>query len=173
MGKIDRIKYRSDYTSMKIRTLEEGEWTGIPEVISGSIYLTDALVYKDSRLLSINCNYFLKLLEIKKFEDYILKYITKDYFLLHSQLENYTPMQKIVQFFKIKMDSLVENKRDQRDFVIDITQESLADFLGFARETINRNLKILEKKGIISISRGRIKIKNMEELNKLCEIDNT
>ncbi len=164
-GRIDKIKYRADYSSIKIRTLQRDDWSGIPEVLSNATYLTDAIAYANSQLLSIAKNNFLKLLEIKKFENNILKYMSKDYFFLHSHLEHYTPLQKIIEFLKIHVNETDSIKN--RIITIDITQEKLADFLGFTRETINRNLKTLEKRRIISISRGKIEIKNILELEKL------
>ncbi len=152
-GSIDQIKYRTDFSTAKIGVLQEGDWTGIPEVLSNAPYLADAITSAHSQLLSIAKANFTRLLEIKKFEEYILRYISKSYFALHSQLEYHTPMQKLIEFFKLHAE-----EPGKKPITINITQDSLADFLGFARETINRNLKVLEKKGIISISRGKIKI---------------
>ena len=165
-GRIDKIKYRSDYSSIKIGTLQEDDWTGIPEVLANASYLSDAITYVNSKLLSISRNNFIKLLEIKKFENYILRYVSKSFFSLHSQLEHYTPLQKIIEFLKLNIDSADSSNAKTKNIVIDITQDNLSDFLGFTRETINRNLKVLEKKGVISISRGKIEINNAEELEK-------
>jgi CRP-like cAMP-binding protein len=47
-----------------------------------------------------------------------------------------------------------------------LTQKDLASLLGTTRETINRELKILRDRGIVSTSRNLITIHNLELLKR-------
>ncbi|MGL5694606.1 MAG: Crp/Fnr family transcriptional regulator, partial [Peptostreptococcaceae bacterium] len=51
--------------------------------------------------------------------------------------------------------------------VIYITHESIANHLGSAREAISRILKNFEKNNIIEVSRGKIKLLDIDKLNDL------
>ncbi len=50
-----------------------------------------------------------------------------------------------------------------------MTHEGLARELGSAREVISRELKGFERMGILTLSRGRLDVKNSEELEKLIQ----
>lgn len=54
--------------------------------------------------------------------------------------------------------------------VISKTHQQIADELGTAREVISRQLKRLEQKEIVSLSRGQIEITNKEALKQIAEI---
>ena len=54
--------------------------------------------------------------------------------------------------------------------VISKTNQQIADELGTAREVISRQLKRLEQKAIVSLSRGHIEITNKEALKQIAEL---
>ena len=54
--------------------------------------------------------------------------------------------------------------------VISKTHQQIADELGTAREVISRQLKRLEQKAIVSLSRGHIEITNKEALKQIAEL---
>ncbi|MFV9510125.1 Crp/Fnr family transcriptional regulator [Tepidibacillus sp. LV47] len=47
---------------------------------------------------------------------------------------------------------------------LSLTHQELANFIGAARENVNRMMSQLEKNGILTMKRGKICIKNLEEL---------
>jgi CRP/FNR family transcriptional regulator len=47
-----------------------------------------------------------------------------------------------------------------------LTHHQIADELGTSREVVSRILKDMENEGIITLSRGAIKIKDADALNK-------
>ncbi|HEY5562885.1 MAG TPA: Crp/Fnr family transcriptional regulator [Clostridiaceae bacterium] len=53
---------------------------------------------------------------------------------------------------------------------LDMTHEKIAIELGTAREVVSRLLKDFEKKNIVSLSRGRIIVKNKELLKKIAGV---
>jgi CRP/FNR family transcriptional regulator len=52
---------------------------------------------------------------------------------------------------------------------IEVTHESLAEEVGTAREVVSRHLKKMEAKGLLQLERGTVVIKNVVELDALCE----
>ncbi len=67
--------------------------------------------------------------------------------------------------------SLAENLGDKRentiDFNLNISHELIASFAGTTRETATRKLGELKSKGLIQTRYGRLKILNLNELNKI------
>ncbi|AGA68762.1 cAMP-binding protein [Desulfitobacterium dichloroeliminans LMG P-21439] len=63
---------------------------------------------------------------------------------------------------------LLSNSNDGRCPVY-ITHEGIARELGTAREVISRELKGFERVGILTLSRGRLDIKNSQELEKIIQ----
>lgn len=64
------------------------------------------------------------------------------------------------------LDRLSNNDNNQ----LELTHEKIAFELGTAREVISRILKNFEKKGILTLSRGKISIINIEELKKIVDM---
>lgn len=152
---------------MILGRIEPGEWLGLAEAISEGPYLIDAITEEKSEVMYIYKNNFKKLLEIPAFKEMILKYIARNFYSIHSNLETHTPMQKIVDFFTAKISSFGKRDKKSNNYIIDMTQEALAESIGFTRETVNKHLHFLQKRGIITISRGQIEITNYAELKKL------
>ncbi len=166
-GRINIIKYRSDESSVILNKLENGKWLGLAENIADGPYLTDALVDEKSELLCIQKNYFKSLLVISGFSRMILNTISLDYFSLHANLETNSPMQKIVRYLKAYTRTYKDQNDNSGSMMIEITQEDLAASIGFTRETVNKHLNDLQKKSVISLSRGKIEVINIAMLEKL------
>ena len=63
---------------------------------------------------------------------------------------------------------LIEESNLMNSNILNLTHEYIANHLGSSREVISRVLKKFEKNKILKLSRGRIKILNLEELSKIC-----
>jgi CRP/FNR family transcriptional regulator, cyclic AMP receptor protein len=166
-GRINIIKYRSDESSVILNKLEKGKWLGLPENIAEGPYLTDALVEEKSELLYIQKNYFKSLLDLPGFSRMILNTISFDYFSLHANLETNSPLQKIIKYLKAYICTYKDHNVNSGSMIIEITQEDLAASIGFSRETVNKHLSDLQKKNIISLSRGKIEVIDIAILEKL------
>jgi CRP/FNR family transcriptional regulator, cyclic AMP receptor protein len=166
-GRIDIIKYRSDESSVILNKFDQGRWLGLPENIAEGPYLTDALVEEKSELLYIQKNSFKSLLNLPGFSRMILKTISHDYFSLHANLETNSPLQKIIKYFKAYIRTYKDNNVNSGSMIIEITQENLAASIGFTRETVNKHLSDLQKKNIISLSRGKIEVIDIATLESL------
>lgn len=53
-----------------------------------------------------------------------------------------------------------------------LTNSELADYIGCARESVNRMLSTLKKAGVIHISEGCLTITNLDYLKKMCKCEN-
>lgn len=51
------------------------------------------------------------------------------------------------------------------------SQEELASLTGVTRETVNRHLQSWKRTGIISLGRGRVLIRDIDELRRLAKVD--
>ena len=158
-GLVKKIKYRSDYSSILVGRALSGDWLGLSEVILKGQYLVDVILEKESELIRISKRNLLVLLQNNFLKDIIIYHLSKNYYNIHSNLETYTPLEKIINFIKAKIE--LDNKKK---FIINITQENLAEIIGYTRETVNKSLKILENKKIINIKRGQIEVIDYNKL---------
>lgn len=90
-----------------------------------------------------------------------LKYIFKN---LYNKFENVIEGLEKISFDSIE-NRLISffNKRIEENNgakVIYTTHEKIAADIGTSREVVSRSLKVLERKGLVELSRGKIKIKN-------------
>jgi len=67
-----------------------------------------------------------------------------------------------------RLVALVESRhqaeKGDEQYDVHLTQRELASLIGVSRETINKELKILREKGIVSTARNAIKIRDLERL---------
>jgi CRP-like cAMP-binding protein len=63
-------------------------------------------------------------------------------------------------------ESLIHENNHGSSMELKLTQKDLASLLGTTRETVNRELKILRDRGIVSTSRNLITIHNLELLKR-------
>lgn len=166
-GTLKKIKYRADESSLVLEKAGPGEWLGLPEVIADGPYLTDAVTEELCELLCFSKINFKLLMKIPLFHNKLTEYLARHYYTLHANLESRSPLQKIVRFFRARIETFETRDRTTGNFIIEITQEALAESIGYTRETTNKHLKELEDKKVIRILRGRIEIVSSEELNRL------
>jgi CRP-like cAMP-binding protein len=166
-GEMKKIKTRADGTSLILGIVQEGGWLGLPEMLAEGLYLTDCVAEDGSEVLSLFRNQFNRFLRIPKFQDAVNKIIARDFYALHSYIDVTSPLRKITDFFRAKIETFREKDPVSKDWVINMTQDELAEIVGFTRETVNKHLKILESKGIIRIGRAQIMIMDLDQLIQL------
>ena len=120
---------------------------------NSSVIIIDSNFFKDFSSKNINVqNFFLNLTQNKLSEVMnVLEQVV--FFSLDNRLSNYL----INQYY-------LNNSND-----IYITHDSIANDLGSAREVISRMLKRFEKDNLVKLSRGVIKIIDIEKLKLLCK----
>ena len=60
------------------------------------------------------------------------------------------------------------NQPSQSGLTIEMTQEKIADILGMSRVQVTRELTELRRRGILTTTRGRMKITDLPALTSLC-----
>lgn len=105
--------------------------------------------------------------ELSKSNTHVLSFLLN---LTQDKLSNV--MQVLEQAVFFSLDSRISNLLiEQSNFtnsnVLYITHESIANHLGSAREAVSRILKKFEKNKIIEISRGKIKLLDIDALKNL------
>lgn len=163
-GKIKKIIYKADETSMVIGRSTSGDWIGFSEVLLKGPYLFDAVPEEQSRILLISARNLNTLLQMAGFKDGALNAMAREYYQIHSELGAPSPYEKIVNFLQARMKSFVKKDKKTGHFIVEVTQEALAESIGFTRETVNKYLHELQEKGVISLARGCIKVIKPEEL---------
>ena len=121
-----------------------------------------AIVEKDCEILSVSAE---KLREwMKKYDlwsEYIYNYLSKVLVNVIKIIEN-------ISFKKIDVRILeyLVGQYLQKGKQLILTHQQIAFDIGTAREVVSRSLKELESLSLISLSRGKIIINNLSELNR-------
>ncbi|MGB3639038.1 MAG: Crp/Fnr family transcriptional regulator [Rivularia sp. (in: cyanobacteria)] len=94
--------------------------------------------------------------------------------LLSLRLSNVIEIVEEVAFRRMdcRIASYLLIRSDSSAQTILITHEEIAQELGTSREVVSRILKTFEKKGLLSLSRGMIRLKNWDELGKVAKLGN-
>lgn len=166
-GKIRKVKWREDSTSVVLEKVEAGSFLGLAEIIFDELYLIDAITEEESGLLYIHKTNFIDLMLMDKFKKIIIKELARAYCSLHRQLEVHTPLQKIIRYIKIVVETFEEKDPKSNNYVINITQENLAEAIGVTRETVNKYLRQLQDIKPVKILRGRIEVLNLEKIKDI------
>lgn len=118
-----------------------------------SVIIIDSIFFKEIASKNLGIQTFLLELTQNKLSEimWVLEQVV--FFNLDYRLANYL----INQYY-------LDNTTD-----ICITHDTIANNLGSAREVISRMLKRFEKDNIVEVSRGHVKIVNLEKLKLLCK----
>ena len=102
--------------------------------------------------------------------------IWQDYIfgLLSQRLANVIEIVEEVAFRRMdsRIASYLVKIGDNNAETIQITHEEIAQELGTSREVVSRILKTFEKQRLLCLSRGKIQLKNWEELEKIAKFNN-
>lgn len=95
--------------------------------------------------------------------------------LLSLRLSNVIEIVEEVAFRRMdcRIASYLLIRSDSSAPTILITHEEIAQELGTSREVVSRILKTFEKKGLLSLSRGMIRLKNWDELGTIAKLGNS
>lgn len=67
---------------------------------------------------------------------------------------------------RLIMDMINDFGNKQNEFVLDISQKDLADFIGTSRETVSRTLSEFRKNNLVELSNSKLIVKDIEGLKK-------
>lgn len=157
-GRARVLKHRADGSSFILGNLEGGGWIGLPEAVAGVPLLADGLAEAGSAFLSVGAPSFLKICQNLEMGIYLQKELALGACRLHGQFEDRTPLEKIKKFLTLRGGADLKKSPTPGPAVIEITQEQLAEVVGFTRETVNRTLKELEDAAVLRLERGKISV---------------
>ncbi len=123
-----------------------------------------AQIEKDARLLALPGYIFEDLMQGNaRFRQFIFKKLLStigDLMMLTEEVTFHSINKRLANFLLVEKDK-------QRKEALTITHESIGHELGTAREVISRMLKEFEKKGWVSLSRGKITLVDIEALREI------
>lgn len=155
-GRARLLKHRGDGSSFFLGNLEGGGWLGLPEAVAGVPLLADGLAEAGCALLSLGAPSFIKICQSPEMGFYVQRELALGACRLHGQFEDRTPLEKIKKFLTLRGGADKKRSEASAPAVIEITQEQLAEVVGFTRETVNRTLKDLEDAAVLRLERGKI-----------------
>ena len=161
-GRLRKLKYLADESSVKIGTLHPGDWIGIAELLLKTEFLFDTIAEADSIILSVSSSDFAGLMETDGFPDVALRRLSRDVVLLHRSMELNTSRSRIIRLLQERTEFL-----NNDEAAVYMTQEKIAEETGITRETVNRFLKELEKLEVVEAGRGVIRIIDIDELDRM------
>lgn len=150
--------------------LDEGEFLGEMSLLDGLPRSADAAALEDSQLYVLNRKDFLPFL-IQN-DSAVLAVL----FALSMRLRRTDERLAEMCFLNLparlaqRLVKMVElqaiNEQNPNEYILKISQQELGNILGVSRESINKELKNLRDKSILSTSRNCIRIQNLASLKK-------
>lgn len=157
---------RGDEVTLAV--LSDGDFFGEMALLDNLPRSTDAVALEDTQLYVLNRSDFLSFL-IQN--EHAIRAIIE---VLSLRLRRTDDMVAEVCFLNVparlakRLVTLVESRhqadRDGQQYRVHLTQRELASLIGVSRETINKELKVLRQKGIVSTARSSITILDLERL---------
>jgi CRP-like cAMP-binding protein len=165
-----KISVSKRHNQMTLAILGRDEFLGEMALLDGQPRSADAVSTEQSSLYALNRKDFLSFLMTSEHAIHAVlsalsirlrktdNQLTEMYFLnVHARLG-----KKLVEL----IESRPSNVKNDPDHILNITQDELGHLVGVSRESINKALKILRKKGILSTSRNTIRIHNLDLLKQ-------
>ena len=166
-GRIVRLKNRVDGSVTSIGNAESGDWLGLAESLLNCPYLYDAETTMETDALVFSTRSFREVAKISSMKDVFVEYLAKSVYTLHSQIELNAPYYRLIQYILANSPKMIG---DESNKTLKATQDEIAQFIGTTRETVNKYLQELQRKGLILVNRGSIDILELDALQVEIEI---
>lgn len=160
-GCVRTVMYRSDETMVELGKSTAGDWLGLSEAILDGPYLCDAIAEESSVLAAFPRSAFERILAMSGMREHSLREMARRYYVLHARVELAQPFDRLVRF-------LLDRCPGEGPSEVKCTQEEIADAIGAARETVNRQLARLEAQGVLRTGRGAVTVVDGAGLRRLC-----
>ncbi len=155
---------------MTLAILGQGEFLGEMALLDGQPRSADAIALEDSYLYSLNRKDFLSfLVNNEKAVHAVLSSLSvrlrkTDTLLAEMCFLNLSLrlVQKLVELAQLQPP----DEKNPNECTLQVSQQELGNILGVSRESINKELKHLRDKGIVSTSRNCIHIRDLASLKK-------
>jgi CRP/FNR family cyclic AMP-dependent transcriptional regulator len=165
-----RISLSRQMDVVTLAILGQGEFLGEMALFDGLPRSADAIALEDSYLYALNRKDFLSfLVNNEKAVHAVLSSLSirlrkTDALLAEMCFLNLSLrlVQKLVEFAQQQQP----DEKNPNECTLRVSQQELGNILGVSRESINKELKHLRDKGIVSTSRNCIHIHNLASLKK-------
>jgi CRP/FNR family transcriptional regulator, cyclic AMP receptor protein len=162
------LSRRLDNVTLAI--LCQGEFLGEMALLDDLPRSADAIAMEDSQLYVLNRKDFLSFLSNNGHTVYaVLNSLSRRLRKTDDQLAEMCFLNLSARMAK-RLVELAETQEPERDkpgvYDLKMSQQELGNILGVSRESINKELKILRNKGVVSTSRNSIHIHDLESLKK-------
>ncbi len=165
-----RISLSRQMDVVTLAILGQGEFLGEMALLDGLPRSADATALEDSYLYALNRKDFLSfLINNEKAVHAVLASLSirlrkTDTLLAEMCFLNLSVrlVQKLVEFAQQQPPG----EKNPNECTLKVSQQELGNILGVSRESINKELKHLREKGLVSTSRNSIHIHNLASLKK-------
>jgi CRP/FNR family cyclic AMP-dependent transcriptional regulator len=165
-----KISLSRQMDAVTLAILGQGEFLGEMALLDGLPRSADAIALEDSYLYALNRSDFLSfLINNEKAVHAILSSLSMrlrktDNLLAEMCFLNLTVRlaHKLVELSELQ----APDENNPNEYKLKISQKELGNILGVSRESINKELKYLRKKGVVSTSRNYIQIHHLASLKK-------
>jgi len=169
-----RVQIRAlgpDGRELILNVIERGEVFGEIALLDGRERSADAVAMTRCRLLVIDRRDFVPFLRANP--DTTLNLMT----ILCDRLRRTTEQVEDLMFLNLPSrlaKTLLAQVRDRREpapgrIVIDLSQRMLANFIGFSRESVNKQLAQWQREGVVALAEGRIEILDAATLERCAD----
>jgi len=169
-GKVKIVIGSEDGEEIILAIFSVGDFFGEMSLLDGMPRSADAVAIEDTEVMMLNHREFINfLIGNEQAIRSILQSLSMRLRKTDDMLED-TCFLNISDRVRKKLLELAESYgiEEKKSILIDldITQRELAGMVGATRESVNKSLRILREKGIISTEGGRIRIHNLSLLRK-------
>ncbi len=164
-GAIRPVKRRVGASDVVLPPATAGDWVCLAEMISGAPVQADYSCAGDSAVLAFGERNLGLLRSSPGVEPWISLCLARECAGLGAFLATGGPLERIASFLL----SMRRRLAGLESSSVSVTQAEIANSLGLTRETVNKRLGELERRGILETGRGRVAIKDWTALEAIRE----
>lgn len=173
-GSLEVSMQGSDGRRSIVWYLAPGQWIGLIPVLDGKGAIHNLRAHTDAVLLHVPGATFQAALQV----DQSLALMCLDVLCERSRsiydnmaAESLLPLRaRVARMLLMLADQHGRGKQSGIEIDLKLTQEEFADMLGVTRQSLNRELKALEKLAVLSISYSRITLRDLPALQELARV---
>jgi CRP/FNR family cyclic AMP-dependent transcriptional regulator len=154
--------------------LGPGQWLGLISMLDNQGAIHDAQAHSDCVLLQVPNRAFLATMEQDpQLMHSCLQMLCERSRMTYDNLaaETLLPLRaRLVRLLLMLLDQHGRDSQDGVELTLKLSQDDLSDMLGVTRQSLNRELKALEKQGIIAIAYSRITLRDVPLLQSMMAV---
>ncbi|WP_316815068.1 Crp/Fnr family transcriptional regulator [Pedobacter nyackensis] len=153
-GEVRMVTVNDDGKEFIQGIFKANQYFGEPALLVNKPYLAYTIVTRDAEIITVNKDQFFKLLEEERsFSMDLIKTLSDRLFyksMMLEELANEQAEHRIITLISYLFKNL------EKDAVLDITRQQLADMSGLRVETVIRIVKKLADQKVLKLQRGKI-----------------